>query len=361
MAAALSSPADARPHAIARHPAGSGIAVVETPRRSPPEPAPALVLDLDLAKADRVDGRGERNLVAFTFDDGPNPITTPAVIDALEKYDIPATFFIVSRFLVGPLREKNREILQREVTAGFTVASHSWSHHNLRRAGTPLKLQIDAAVRVLASLSGRPIGMFRAPYGMIGRRARNWLKMRGLTEVRWSVDTHDYLARNPRLLRRQILRMILRRRGGVVLMHDAKPMTARVAAAVFDDLEAWNCRALAHKRAPILPVSIHYFLHDHMRPRAIPDSVQKQTAAYRAMLPARCAKRTRWLLAPDHTRRWNSGKKAAPASAPGNHPERPSCSFASSRSSQPSSQSRCSRHRLAPTRNRSSHRRPRVP
>ena len=61
----------------------------------------ALTDDPILGKADRIDGDERKGVVAFTFDDGPNPETTPRVIDALEKYDIPATFFIVTQRIAG--------------------------------------------------------------------------------------------------------------------------------------------------------------------------------------------------------------------------------------------------------------------
>src|SRR3569623_761476 len=66
----------------------------------PKAPLKSLTDDPILGNSPRVNGDEVHGVVAFTFDDGPNPETTPAVIDALEKYDIPATFFIVTQRLV---------------------------------------------------------------------------------------------------------------------------------------------------------------------------------------------------------------------------------------------------------------------
>jgi hypothetical protein len=112
-----------------------------------------------------------------------------------------------------------------------------------------------------------------------------------LTEVFWSVDTLDWQARDANRLRKKVINMIVKQDGGVVLMHDVKPITAQIIAGVFDDLEVENCKRLADKKDPILPVSIHYFLRDKKQPRAVPDEVKKQTDAYRSALPGRCAKR----------------------------------------------------------------------
>jgi hypothetical protein len=85
--------------------------------------------------------------------------------------------------------------------------------------------------------------------------------------------------------------MIDEQNGGIVLMHDVKPITAKIIASVFDDLEAENCQKLAAGKDPIVPVSIHYFLRDGKTPRPIPDEVTKRTEAYKAKLPERCKAR----------------------------------------------------------------------
>jgi len=245
-----------------------------------------------VGKGDRISGEELTGLVAFTFDDGPNPETTPAVLDALKQYDIPTTFFIVTQRLVGKHGEKAREVLAREMADGHMVESHSVTHANLKKAaGKQLDKEIDKSFEILSSEAKRPIGMFRAPFGALGGAGRVRLRKLGVTEVFWSVDTLDWKAHNAERLRKKVLAMILKQKGGVVLMHDVKPITAKIVAQVFDDLEAENCRRLAVKEEPIWPVSLHYFLRDHKAPRAVPEDVAKRTEAYRKALPERCARR----------------------------------------------------------------------
>jgi len=242
-----------------------------------------------VGKAARVNGEETHGVVAFTFDDGPNPETTPAVLDALAKYNIPATFFIVTRRLAG---EKAHEILAREMADGHMVASHSVSHPNLKKADAKqLDKEVDASLKTLSTEAKRPIGMFRAPFGALGAAGRVRLKHLGVTEVYWSVDTRDWEAHHADKLRKKVIGMILKQNGGVVLMHDVKPITAKIVAEVFDDLEAENCRRLANKEEPIWPVTLHYFLRDGKAPRVVPEDVAKRVEAYKAALPARCAKR----------------------------------------------------------------------
>jgi peptidoglycan/xylan/chitin deacetylase (PgdA/CDA1 family) len=257
-----------------------------------PKDMKTLTDDPLLGKAARVEGEELHGVVAFTFDDGPNPETTPHVIDALEKYDVPATFFIVTSRIVGKLGAKSRDVLARELADGFLVGSHSVTHPNLGHAtGGELDREIDQSIRTLAREANRPIGLFRPPYGALSGAGRMRLKKLGLTEVIWSIDTLDWRARDAERLRKKVVGMIFKQNGGVVLMHDVKPITAKVIANVLDDLEAENCKRLADNVEPIVPVSLHYFLRDGKTARAIPDDVQKRTADYKAKLPDRCKAR----------------------------------------------------------------------
>lgn len=257
-----------------------------------PKNLTSLTDDPVLGKADRVDGNEAKGIVAFTFDDGPNPDTTPAVIAALEHYDVPATFFIVTKHLVGKQGAKHRDLLARIIQAGFEVGSHSVNHSNLRKANAKkLDHEIDESLRTLAPEARRPIGLFRPPFGAFNKVGVAKLAKLGLTEVRWSVDTLDWKAKDADQLRKTVMSMILKQHGGVVLMHDVKPITAQIIAHVLDDLEAENCRRLAAKQEPIVPVSLHYFLKNGKKPRPVPEAVARRTAMYREKLPGRCASR----------------------------------------------------------------------
>ncbi len=251
-----------------------------------------LTDDPIFGKAPRINGDEMPGVVAFTFDDGPNPATSPAVIDALVKYDVPATFFIVTQRIVGKHGQASREVLARELASGFTVGSHSVTHPNLRDAvGEQLDKEINGSIRTLATTVNHPIGLFRPPYGALSGAGRVRLKKLGVTEVIWSIDTLDWRAHDPDKLRKKVGMMIWKQHGGVVLMHDVKPITAKVIDGVLDDLEAANCQALAEGKEPIVPVSLHYFLRDGKLPRDVPDAVKARTADYRAKLPKRCEAR----------------------------------------------------------------------
>lgn len=259
--------------------------------KAAPRPEPAkFARDPVLGNAARVHGPSVTGLVAFTFDDGPDPKTTPVVLDALKRYDVPAVFFVVMRHFLGKQRDKARALVKRELAEGHLVESHSASHQRLGHAsGKQLAVEIDRSFVRLASETNRPVGMFRPPYGHLSPQGRKRLKQLGITEVEWSIDPRDWDATDTRALRKRVLESIVRKNGGVVLLHDVKERTAEILAGVLDDLEAENCRRLASGRDPIWPVSIHYFLRDGDSPRPVPADVAQRTEAYKLTLPLRCA------------------------------------------------------------------------
>lgn len=281
-----------RPVAIAiTKPAAPDPLVKATPKPAPP-PVNEFTNDPVVGAAERVVGKHAAGIVAFTFDDGPNPKTTPAILDALKKYDIPATFFIVTKHFTGKDKDKARELLARELAEGHMIGSHTAGHVRLRTATKKvLEQQLDGSFKALSTEAKIPVALFRAPYGKIGAEARKRLKTLGVTEVYWSIDTRDWETTHGETLRKYAVKQIVQQHGGVVLMHDAKEVTAKVLSEVLDDLEVENCKRLAAKQEPIWPVTLHYFLRDGELPRAVPAEVAKKIDTYKAALPGRCAAR----------------------------------------------------------------------
>ena len=99
-------------------------------------------------------------LVALTFDDGPDRNWTPQILDVLKARGVPATFFIV-----GDNALTQRGLLQRELTEGHEVGSHTYTHPNLARTTErTTALELNANQRLFQAFTGHSMRLFRAPY-----------------------------------------------------------------------------------------------------------------------------------------------------------------------------------------------------
>ncbi len=185
---------------------------------------------------------GERT-VALTFDDGPDPIYTPHILDVLARYDVKATFFVVGRHV-----DAYPELIRRIVAAGHAVGSHGYSHTILRgvwpgEIATELR-QTDAA---LWSAAGIRTHLFRHPGGMQGAFLPFVAEAGGWRVVVWSVDPRDYSQPGPGEIARRVLDGA--HPGAIVLLHDGSPhgdqsrqQTVTALPAILEGLRARGYR-----------------------------------------------------------------------------------------------------------------------
>ncbi len=182
-------------------------------------------------------GAAHGNEVALTFDDGPGS-STALILATLRRYHAPATFFLVgNRIRYWP------RLPAAEATIG-AVADHTWSHADLghlpRRAAT---VEIDRARVSIASAANTDVRLFRTPYGRDPRWLGHALAARAMLEIRWSVDSNDYV---PGTTATAIVRRVARalHPGGIVLLHDLHAVTARALPRLLDLLRARHLRAV---------------------------------------------------------------------------------------------------------------------
>ena len=156
--------------------------------------------------------------VALTFDDGPHPQGTPAVLDVLERHGATATFFLVGEQVrrTGALRD---EIL----AAGHAIAVHGDRHRALPRLGPrAVRADLDAAA---ATLGPAALALHRAPYGTYSPVALREVRRRGWQPLLWSRWGHDWRARaTPRGVAEELTSALLA--GDVLLLHDADDYSA---------------------------------------------------------------------------------------------------------------------------------------
>ncbi len=233
--------------------------------------------------------------VAFTFDDGPSAGTTPRILATLAQHEGPAAFFVCDYQIDGDSAGKraNARALDAVIAAGHLVGNHTYKHTHLGTASVPLAWNAVARnERLIEPHLGGATHLFRPPYGLLSPLADRLLADLGYTIVRWSIDPDDYRPRSPTEVRDRVLRDIFSRGGGVVLLHDTKPWTAKALPMILSGLERENCRRIARGEEPILPVSLDYFATDAAgAAMPVPPEVEAQTQRTRAALDRRCEAR----------------------------------------------------------------------
>ena len=112
---------------------------------------------------DAVVQRRSRSRVLLTFDDGPHPVHTPAVLTKLHEYDLKAVFF-----LVGNRVERAPHVVKQIVEAGHTIGNHTFSHTRWPMlAGQRIWQDIAKCQRVVTDAAGVRPAVFRPPFGRL--------------------------------------------------------------------------------------------------------------------------------------------------------------------------------------------------
>jgi len=157
------------------------------------------------------------NAIALTFDDGPSPTTTRAVLDTLARFGAHATFFV--------LGEKVRaapDVLRDIARAGHTIGIHGDRHDRLLSLRSPRHIvsELERARASVAEIIGKKPCLFRPPVGHVSPRTAVAAKQLGLTIVGWSVRGRDGLSSTTvGDVERRVCAGL--RAGAIILLHDA--------------------------------------------------------------------------------------------------------------------------------------------
>jgi peptidoglycan/xylan/chitin deacetylase (PgdA/CDA1 family) len=168
--------------------------------------------------------------VALTFDDGP-VADTQRLLSMLATDGVRATFFTV-----GEMVTDHPEMVRAEVAAGDEVGNHSWSHPQLTHlSDSAVRSQVERTAQAIEDAGAPRPTLFRPPYGAIDARVRTDLAAEGVPAILWSVDTLDWLHRDPNSVYRRAVNGV--RPGSVVLMHDIHPTTVTAVPRIIATLK----------------------------------------------------------------------------------------------------------------------------
>jgi peptidoglycan/xylan/chitin deacetylase (PgdA/CDA1 family) len=206
-----------------------------------------------------VDGRvvAERlpaHTVALTFDDGPDPVWTPRILDALRRHRASATFFVV-----GAQVNKYPDLVRRIVAEGHQLGLHSFTHRDLTTMSEPRRrLEFELTRNAVAHATGQDVRLFRPPYlaspakvdraglALITAAGRD-----GYTTVLADRDTTDW--RRPSVKTIAGLAVPGGAKGAVVLMHDGGGDRSHTVASLDATITALRARGYRFVRADVVP------------------------------------------------------------------------------------------------------------
>jgi peptidoglycan-N-acetylglucosamine deacetylase len=99
-------------------------------------------------------------LCALTFDDGPDAVKTPKVLDRLQKYNVPATFFLVGM----NVNDRTKAVMERQVALGCEFGNHTWTYNDMAKmTAEQVKASVDKTDAAIKKYTGRTPKFFRPP------------------------------------------------------------------------------------------------------------------------------------------------------------------------------------------------------
>ncbi len=172
--------------------------------------------------------------VVLTFDDGPMPGRTEAILDTLDTYGVKATFL-----MVGQMADTYPAIARQVVARGHTVGSHTYRHANLSLLAFEAALaEIAKGEKAVSKATARTPNFFRFPYLADNTALRRRLAARGTIVMDADIDSKDYFKVDPASVVERTMADLHKRGRGIVLMHDIHKRTSSMLPALLARLKA---------------------------------------------------------------------------------------------------------------------------
>ncbi|WP_354136738.1 polysaccharide deacetylase family protein [Bradyrhizobium sp. LB11.1] len=267
--AATPAPAPAAP-ATAAAPAAPQAAAFPPPPQQAPQPARAACNNpnaLGVARTVEIDTTGGPGFgfehfkeldflrdkeVVLTFDDGPWPHNTPAVLKALADQCTTGIFFSI-----GKHATYEPELLKQVYAAGHTIGTHTWSHANLNNkklTEAQRKEEIEKGISAVKwALGGiSPAAFFRFPALQHPPEMVTYLGNRNVAIFSCDIDSFDFKASKPEKVIDTVMKGLDRKGKGIILMHDFQKHTAEALPELLNRLKAGGYKIVAMRaKAPV--------------------------------------------------------------------------------------------------------------
>jgi peptidoglycan-N-acetylglucosamine deacetylase len=195
--------------------------------------------------------------VVLTFDDGPWPGNTPAVLKALADECTKAVFFPI-----GKHATYHPQILKQVAGAGHTVGAHTWSHANLNSKKMTDQIAKDEIEKgfsaVKLALSSDPAPFFRFPELQHGPAAMAYLGSRNVAMFSCDLDSFDFKAKNAEQIINTVMTKLDKQGKGIILMHDFQKHTAEAMPMLLRRLKGGGYKIVQMKAKTTLQTLPEY-------------------------------------------------------------------------------------------------------
>ncbi|WP_407157436.1 polysaccharide deacetylase family protein [Bradyrhizobium sp. STM 3557] len=195
--------------------------------------------------------------VVLTFDDGPWPHNTPAVLKALADECTTGVFFPI-----GKHATYHPEILRQVLAAGHTVGAHTWSHPNLNGKKMTDQMAQDELEKgfsaVKFALEAKPSPFFRFPQLQHRPSAVAYLGSRNVAMFSCDVDSFDFRSKDADQVVNTVMSGLEKKGKGIILMHDFQKHTAEALPTLLRRLKAGGYKVVAMKAKATLDTLPEY-------------------------------------------------------------------------------------------------------
>jgi len=130
----------------------------------------------------------DKSTLHLTFDDGPYPETTPALLDLLDEFGVKATFFFIGKHI-----RLHPDLALQVLERGHDIGNHSMTHRlMLTLSKAEIEREIDDTNALITDISGYKSRLFRPPYGLLDNRTARMLQNRRMVRVYWGAMASDF-------------------------------------------------------------------------------------------------------------------------------------------------------------------------
>jgi peptidoglycan/xylan/chitin deacetylase (PgdA/CDA1 family) len=168
-------------------------------------------------------GATSEKIIALSFDDGPHPEHTPAVLSLLKQYEAPATFFVIGKNIPD-----NENLIRKINDGGHIIGNHTWSHSFFIdfKGKNAFREELNSTSDAVHAIIHKRMKFFRPPYGVTTPHLASASKAEDYRIIGWNIRSLDTTSDTEEKISERVISQI--KPGAVILFHDTSAKTVAV-------------------------------------------------------------------------------------------------------------------------------------